>query len=111
EFFQSVMQTHGFEKLALAHNREDRVETFLLHLMRGAGTEGLISMAPVTGATVRPLIEVPRREIEAYVQETGRTWRTDATNWDMSFNRNRMRHEVMPKLASLFNSQLVDTLS
>jgi tRNA(Ile)-lysidine synthase len=66
EFFQSVLQTHGFNRLALAHNRDDRVETFLLHLMRGAGTEGLTSMKAVAGNTVRPLIAVPRVEIEAY---------------------------------------------
>jgi tRNA(Ile)-lysidine synthase len=111
EFFRSVMQTHGFTKLALAHNREDRVETFLLHLMRGAGTEGLVSMAPVVEETVRPLIETSRPEIESYLKDLGRSWRTDATNLDMSFARNRMRHEVIPKLASLFNAQLQDTLS
>ena len=110
EFFQSVMETHGFDKLALAHNREDRVETFLLHLMRGAGSEGLVSMSPVAGSVVRPLIEMPRAEIEAFLTAAGRSWRTDETNSDISFARNRMRHEVIPYLASLFNSQLLEAL-
>jgi tRNA(Ile)-lysidine synthase len=111
EFFNSLMGRHGFEKLALAHNREDRVETFLLHLMRGAGFEGLVSMSPVAGQVVRPLIETSRAEIEAFLTDTGHSWRTDLTNLDISFNRNRLRHEVIPQLASLFNSRLVDTLS
>jgi len=111
EFFGSLMGTRGFVKLALAHNREDRVETFLLHLMRGAGFEGLVSMSPVAGHLVRPLIETSREEIEAFLRDSGQCWRTDLTNSDISFARNRLRHEVIPQLASLFNSQLVETLS
>jgi len=110
-FFESLARDHGFNKVALAHNREDRVETFLLHLMRGAGSEGLVSMAPVSGATVRPLIESSRPEIEAFLTELGQSWRTDRTNLDMSFARNRMRLEVLPRLTSLFNVQLPDSLT
>src|SRR5688572_23851129 len=62
DFFRKLVQGQGFSRVALAHNREDRVETFLLHLMRGAGTEGLVSMAPVSGDTVRPLIETRSEE-------------------------------------------------
>lgn len=110
-FFQSLLREHGFPKLALAHNREDRVETFLLHLMRGAGSKGLVSMAPVAGDTVRPLIEVSRAAIEAFLTSLGQSWRTDRTNFDISFQRNRMRKEILPSLASLFNRQLLDTLT
>lgn len=111
EFFQSLIRQHGFTKVALAHNREDRVETFLLHLMRGSGSEGLVSMAPVNGTTIRPLIETPRAEIESYLKGQNQPWRTDRTNSDISFARNRMRHEVIPQLASLFNPRLVEGLS
>src|SRR5688572_6912501 len=110
-FFRTLVRRHGFTRVALAHNQQDRVETFLLHLMRGAGREGLVSMAAVAGETVRPLIETSREEIEAYLQGIGQGWRTDLTNLDMSFARNRMRHEILPRLASLFNVRLVDTLS
>jgi len=110
-FFQTLVREQGFTKIALAHSRQDRVETFLLHLMRGAGRDGLVSMAHVAGNAVRPLIETSREEIEDYLRGMGQAWRTDLTNLDMSFARNRMRHEVLPRLASLFNAQLVDTLS
>ena len=109
--FASLAHEQGFTKIALAHNREDRVETFLLHLMRGAGSDGLVSMAPVSGTTVRPLIETSRTEIEGFLTESGQSWRTDRTNLDMSFARNRMRLEMLPRLASLFNTQLPDTLT
>jgi tRNA(Ile)-lysidine synthase len=111
EFFQDLAREHGFTKVALAHNREDRVETFLLHLMRGSGTEGLTSMAPVSGGTVRPLLDTPRDQIEEYLQFKRQAWRTDHTNTDISFARNRMRHEALPQLASSFNGRLVESLS
>ena len=110
-FFQSLMREHGFTKLALAHNRDDRVETFLLNLMRGAGSEGLVSMSPVTGSLIRPLVETSRQEIESFLNDLGRKWRTDRTNSDVSFSRNRMRNETVPGLASLFNTRLQETLS
>src|SRR5437016_2050874 len=56
-FFNEVCRTNGFSRIALAHTRNDRVETFLLNLLRGSGSEGLVSMAPVTENTIRPLIE------------------------------------------------------
>jgi tRNA(Ile)-lysidine synthase len=110
KFFESLIQELGFTRVALAHNREDRVETFLLHLMRGAGPEGLVSMAPVSGRTIRPLIESSRSEIEAFLTVAGQPWRTDRTNLDMSFARNRLRLDVLPRLTSLFNARLPDTL-
>ncbi len=100
DFFRFLSETYGFTKIALAHHREDRVETFLLHLMRGAGTEGLVSMAPVSGMTIRPLIETPRAEIEKYLEDRNQPWRSDQTNADISFARNRVRHQLIPLLVS-----------
>jgi tRNA(Ile)-lysidine synthase len=111
EFFESLMAEHGYGKVALAHNSRDRVETFLLHLLRGAGTEGLASMVPRTGATIRPLIEVSRAEIEDYLRFRSQSWRTDETNTDTRFARNRLRCEVIPELEALFNPKLVETLT
>jgi tRNA(Ile)-lysidine synthase len=111
EFFESVMAEHGYRKLALAHNSRDRVETFLLHLLRGAGTEGMASMAAMTGATIRPLIEVSRSEIEDYLRSRSQSWRTDETNMDTRFARNRLRCVVIPELEALFNPKLVETLT
>lgn len=110
-FFQSVLRERGFTRIALAHNREDRVETFLLHLMRGAGSEGLVSMSPVAGTIIRPLIETPREAIQAFLTSRGQPWRTDLTNLDIAFSRNRIRQEVLPRLASLFNVRLAESVS
>src|SRR5438105_810966 len=111
QFFSEIAHGHGFTKIALAHTRNDRVETFLLNLLRGSGSEGLVSMAPVSGNTIRPLIEAGRDEVEAYLKDQNQAWRTDSTNFDLGFARNRLRHVVIPELASAFNPNLVPTLA
>ncbi|HEX4999684.1 MAG TPA: tRNA lysidine(34) synthetase TilS [Terriglobia bacterium] len=109
-FFESVRSDSGFDKIALGHNRDDRAETFLLHLTRGAGLEGLTSMRSRAGFVVRPLIEVGRAEITSYLDELRQPWRTDITNADLRFARNRMRHIVVPELTRTFNPRLSEAL-
>src|SRR5262249_17982665 len=111
DFFNEVADQGGFTKIALAHTRNDRVETFLLNLLRGAGSAGLVSMPPVSGTTIRPLIETTRDEVEAYLKGQNQPWRTDASNFDLKFARNRLRHIAIPNLSSEFNPNLVNTLS
>src|SRR5262245_34267883 len=111
EFFNELAHTHGFSKIAVAHTRNDRIETFLLHLLRGAGPAGLSSMAAVSGNTIRPLIGTSRDEVEAYLKEKNQSWRTDTTNFDLAFARNRLRHNVIPKLSADFNPNLMATIS
>ena len=111
DFFNEVANERGFTKIALAHTRNDRVETFLLNLLRGAGSAGLVSMPPVSGTTIRPLIETSREEVEAYLREQNQPWRTDDSNFDLEFARNRLRHAAIPNLSSEFNPNLVKTLS
>jgi tRNA(Ile)-lysidine synthase len=111
EFFRELADRHGFTKIAVAHTRNDRIETFLLNLLRGAGPAGLASMQAVSDTTIRPLIEASREEIETHLVENRRNWRTDASNFDLEFARNRLRHNVIPKLTSEFNPNLVETLS
>jgi tRNA(Ile)-lysidine synthase len=110
-FFNELFAEHDFTKIALAHTRTDRAETFLLNLLRGAGSEGLASMAPVSGRTVRPLIATNRGDIENYLRDRNQAWRTDSSNLDVGFARNRLRHVVIPGLASEFNPNLIQTLT
>jgi len=111
QFFNSVCETHRFTKIAVAHTRDDRIETFLLHLLRGAGLEGMVSMAPVNGKTIRPLIEASHEEIRLFLQTSNQPWRTDASNVDLSFARNRMRHDVIPRLEASFNPRLRESIA
>ena len=91
---------HG-AKIAVAHNADDNLETMLFHLVRGTGAKGLMGIPPVRGRIIRPLIEVERREIEAFLRERGQDFVTDSTNADTAYTRNRLRQEVVPVLREL----------
>ncbi len=77
-------------KIAVAHNANDNAETMLLSLVRGTGLDGLRGIPAVRDNIIRPLIEVPRNEIEAYLREIGQDWREDATNAKDAYARNRI---------------------
>jgi len=105
----------GAEAIAVAHNADDQAETVLMHLLRGAGLAGLRGMLPVTplseyhllapvGAPlvlVRPLLDVPRAQIEAYCAGHDLSPRFDRSNLDTTYFRNRLRHEVIPYLEQI----------
>ena len=110
-FLRKTLRDEGFRRVALGHSRDDRTETFFLHLLRGSGSQGLASMAPVDDWMLRPLVGTTRLEIEAYLAAIDQPWRTDATNRDLKFARNRVRHEVLPRLAADFNPRLGETLA
>ncbi|HEY8548690.1 MAG TPA: tRNA lysidine(34) synthetase TilS [Vicinamibacterales bacterium] len=97
-------------RIAVAHTRNDQAETVLLRLFRGAGPVGLAGIYPAAGEIVRPLLDVSRREVEAFLREAGVAWREDATNADVSIPRNRVRHELLPWLARHFGEGVVDVL-
>lgn len=98
-FFEEALGRLGADVIALAHTRRDQAETVLLRLVRGAGPRGLGAMAPRNGHRIRPLLDIARDDLRAYLSARGETWREDATNDDASTARNWVRQEVMPRLA------------
>ena len=88
--------------LLTAHHQDDQAETLLLQLLRGAGPHGLAAMPIVArfgnGHHARPLLNVTRDEIHAYAQQNGLQWIEDHSNADTAFDRNYLRHEIMPCL-------------
>ena len=101
--FQELLASREIDAVATAHTLDDQAETVLLKLLRGAWTEGLGGIAPVVasaggGRIVRPLLEVTRAEIVAYLEARGQTWREDTTNLEQTFTRNRVRHTLLPQL-------------
>jgi tRNA(Ile)-lysidine synthetase-like protein len=108
DFLASVARTVGAHYVAVAHHTDDQAETVLLHLLRGAGVQGIGGMAvtaPLPGhpdlTLVRPLLETHRAEIEAYCAKHGLRPCEDATNSDQTFLRNRLRHDVLPMLRTV----------
>jgi tRNA(Ile)-lysidine synthase len=82
----------------LAHHQDDQAETLLLQLARGAGVKGLAGMGSVSKKLLRPLLDVPRSVLEAYAKLHDLTWIEDESNFDTKFDRNFIRHEILPKL-------------
>jgi tRNA(Ile)-lysidine synthase len=84
--------------IALGHTQDDQVETLLLHLLRGSGSKGLGAMRRREGDLARPLLDISRTEVEAYLAQLHLTPIRDATNDDPRFTRNRLRQQVMPAI-------------
>ena len=98
-------KTGGHGCVAVAHNRDDRAETLLFHLLRGTGLDGMASIRPVRPLcaqnpegprVIRPLLETERTKIEAFLQKRGVSWRTDSTNEGERYARNRSAIEFCP---------------
>lgn len=100
--FEEFCKCEGCGFVALAHNRNDQVETVLMRFLQGSGTDGLCGIQQRRGIFVRPLLKTGRDEIEAYLEARDVSWRTDATNFDVHFLRNRIRQELVPFLAEKF---------
>jgi tRNA(Ile)-lysidine synthase len=86
--------------VAVGHTADDQAETFLLRLLRGAGSRGLAAIRPRAGRIVRPLLEVRRADLRSFIAEQSLRYREDASNADLQFARNRVRHELIPVLES-----------
>ena len=98
--------------IALAHNRDDQAETVLMRMLRGSGIHGIAGMEYVrSDGFIRPLLDTPRSEIEAYCEKKGLAPRWDSTNADRYYTRNKLRLEVLPLLEQEFNPNLKQTLA
>jgi len=106
EFFADLGST-----VALGHTRDDQAETVLFRFLRGSGLAGLAGIPPVGNGIIRPLIDITRAEVEQYLRARKIPWREDASNQDLSFARNRIRHDLLPQLTREWNPQLPETLA
>jgi tRNA(Ile)-lysidine synthase len=112
EFFREAVRTGVVDRVATGHTRSDQAETVLFRLLRGAADAGLAGIRPVTtDGLIRPLIEVERQDVEAFLRERGIAWREDSTNASLRFARNRIRHELLPMLEREWNPAIVETLA
>jgi tRNA(Ile)-lysidine synthase len=114
QFFLRAAREHHCEKVAVGHHADDQVETVLMRLLRGSGTGGLGAMSPIRPLAerwlIRPLLPFFRDDIERYAARREIRYRTDETNRSLQFARNRIRHELLPYLAT-YNPRIKERLA
>ena len=112
DFFAEHIAAGHCEVAATGHTLDDQAETVLYRFLRGAGTAGLSGILPVTASgIVRPLIELRRAEIRAWLKDREFAWREDRSNLDPEFARNRIRLRHLPELAESLNPALAESLA
>lgn len=93
-FFKELMDSEGFDFLAIAHNLDDSIETIFLNIARGTGLKGLSGIPVRNGRIIRPLMGVSRAQIREYVEANGVSYRDDRTNFESHYARNRVRNII-----------------
>ena len=110
EFFDEILEKTNSNKIAIAHNKNDRVETVIMNTLRGSGISGLKGIEPKRGKYIRPLIECERTEIEKYCEQNKLEPRIDKTNFENIYTRNKIRNIVIPYIKEEFNPNIINTL-
>jgi tRNA(Ile)-lysidine synthase len=118
DFFTTLLASGHADSILTAHTLDDQAETVLMKLLRGAWTEGLSAIHPIVtlpkGKILRPFLETRRADIEAFLKSANQPWREDSTNTDLTFTRNKIRHELLPQLRDqlrAYNPNLDQTLA
>ncbi len=112
EFFNEVLEKTNSNKIATAHNNNDKVETILMNILRGSGTSGLKGIEAIRDEKyIRPLINVSREEIEEYCKTNKLEPRIDKSNNENIYTRNKIRNIVIPYIKKEFNPNIIKTIN
>ena len=101
DWFEALRKETGAAVIAVAHHRDDSVETVLLNLIRGTGIDGLRGIRPKNGSVIRPLLGVGRRDIQDYLESVKQDYVTDSTNLEDEYTRNKIRLNILPVMETI----------
>ena len=111
-FFDEILNKTNSNKIAIAHNSNDKAETVIMNILRGSGISGLKGIEPKRdNKYIRPLIETSREEIEKYCKENNLETRHDESNDENIYNRNKIRNIVIPYIKKEFNNNIINTIN
>lgn len=110
DFFEQLRTQHHFDAILTAHHADDNLETFFINLNRGSGIDGLVGIPKKNKHIIRPLLPFSRAQILSYAKANAVKWCTDSSNADVKYQRNHLRHELIPVLKTIFPS-FMDALS
>lgn len=112
DFFSKCMASLSLDAIATGHHMDDEAETFLMRIRRASGPDGLAGLKPVSTVGgvkfVRPLLGCRDAELKDYLRKYGEEWREDASNGDLSIERNKVRHKIIPFLVQTLDPNLVE---
>ena len=111
EFFEEVLKNTKSNKIAIAHNKNDKAETVLMNILRGSGIQGLKGIELKNKHYIRPLLECERNEIEDYCTQKNLNPRIDKTNFENEYTRNKVRNIVIPYIQKEFNPNIIETIN
>lgn len=112
EFFNEILEKTNSNKIATAHNNNDKIETIIMNILRGSGLSGLKGIEPIRdNKYIRPLINVSREEIEEYCKINKLEPKIDKSNKDNIYTRNKVRNIVIPYIKKEFNPNILKTLN
>ncbi|NND53136.1 MAG: tRNA lysidine(34) synthetase TilS [Flavobacteriaceae bacterium] len=98
QWFFELAEQLDFDHILTAHHADDNLETFLINLSRGCGLDGLTGIPNQNEKILRPLLTFSRNDLEGYASEKKLEWREDSSNASVKYLRNKIRHEIIPKL-------------
>ena len=113
EFLEKTAKQIRASKIALGHTADDNVETFVMRIIRGSGTKGLLSISERRGKIIRPLIKIWKEDIEGYLKKNRIKARVDLSNYSQEYLRNKIRLKIIPELISLnpnFKNTILNTI-
>ena len=111
-FFEEVLKKTGANKIATAHNSNDKAETVILNILRGSGISGLKGIEAIRdGKYIRPLIETTRDKIEKYCENNKLNPKFDESNKENIYHRNKVRNEIIPYIKKEFNQNIIKTIN
>jgi tRNA(Ile)-lysidine synthase len=110
DFFEKVSKKYKADFVAVGHNLNDQAETVLMRLIRGTGLKGIGAIKFRNQNIIRPLLNVPRKEILAYLRKNKISYRIDKTNLGTDFTRNKIRNRLIPDLEKEFNPNIQESL-
>jgi tRNA(Ile)-lysidine synthase len=109
-FFEKVTEKYKADAIALGHNLNDQAETVLMRILRGTGLKGLGAIKFRNRNIIRPLLNIPRKDILAYLRKNKMPYRIDKSNLVTDFTRNKIRNQLLPELEKIFNPNIQNVL-
>lgn len=113
QWLNEIAQSEGYDYISVAHHKDDQAESILAHIIRGSGLNGLTGMSVVHSEysipVVRPLLDVTKENVLAYLSAKHISYCIDSTNENVQYQRNRIRHRIIPELEAI-NPNVVDAI-